>query len=119
MRERGLEPPHGCPYKNLNLARLPVPPLPRRFHSIRILCPAPRARQGKRRVRVFNLTKHSRPAVSHHWPAGSHSGFRAGLLLLRPLAGASLGEVPAAPRVKVRWTEPAFILLFVLLLRCF
>ena len=28
LRKRGLEPPHPCEYQNLNLARLPIPPLP-------------------------------------------------------------------------------------------
>ena len=28
MRVKGLEPSQSCPYKNLNLARLPIPPHP-------------------------------------------------------------------------------------------
>ena len=37
MRERGLEPPLGCPNQALNLARLPIPPFPQaqtRFYTI-------------------------------------------------------------------------------------
>ena len=31
VRQRGLEPPRGFPHNALNVARLPVPPLPRLF----------------------------------------------------------------------------------------
>ncbi len=30
--EGGLEPPRGCPHRNLNPARLPIPPLAQRTH---------------------------------------------------------------------------------------
>jgi hypothetical protein len=32
--EGGLEPPRGCPHRNLNPARLPIPPLARSSHPI-------------------------------------------------------------------------------------
>ena len=32
MGEGGLEPPRGCPHRNLNPARLPIPPLAQRTH---------------------------------------------------------------------------------------
>ena len=38
--ERGLEPPRPCGHKNLNLARLPIPPLEQRVFCIYRLRPA-------------------------------------------------------------------------------
>lgn len=34
LRMRGVEPPRGCPHKDLNLARLPVPPHPQRLQRL-------------------------------------------------------------------------------------
>ncbi len=34
MRARGIEPPRVLPHKNLNLARLPIPPRPRRLDIV-------------------------------------------------------------------------------------
>ncbi len=43
MRARGIEPPRVLPHKNLNLARLPIPPRPRR---IGIVAVTPNAQAG-------------------------------------------------------------------------
>lgn len=38
VRVAGLEPVQGCPHKNLNLARLPIPPYPQMGGFQQIFC---------------------------------------------------------------------------------
>src|SRR5262249_21498962 len=51
VRQRGFEPPRGCPRQPLKLVRLPVPPLPQsggRRGAYRTVPGAPRSRSGGR-----------------------------------------------------------------------